>query len=559
MNKKTTPRNKTFLLKLKTLVRTVRIQVSGSKKAYLEPNSSTGTGSIATRAVTLRQKLPWTKRQQRKLRELSQKEWHAICHTFLDFPEILENKAAGAKLFLLVLLAQVEDLLMVSSTDAPTISTNAPIIQLGPVPACPEVLYSLLNTVQGPTTWQGGHWSIKRPWVLAAQKTSSFTSPSCFPIDYIGGYWKKKGGKNRRFWAPYVSCAFVISANVPDNVSREIINQSSLAYPILCGQSPKFASRPVISLEKCDFTSVDRERLNLFRTSADNESAYLMMVLFFRAFRKKFKKGKVTLNGSRYIPMHTNGRYTRPSSSPTELILALGMELLGHFLTFAVDEGWLLESDCDRYKAYYWSLALPASAPESSSRTQEGQWKDPETFWRFLCDHLEYVSLTGPDETRTLQTEAAVFKLSGKESYLVLPGDACLNAYRIWLDTSGIPSGEVKTLDVSGAQKALQAGIPFKKESNSVYWRYGFYPKNLVPGGQDNKIPCFGVRLRDLPPGVLDVLRKRLGNAVEQLLSSRNTATGMLGNEFGSTSSGVVSTDSCEKISEVNFDKNGGE
>ena len=86
MNKKTTPRNKTFLLKLKTLVRTVRIQVSGSKKAYLEPNSSTGTGSIATRAVTLRQKLPWTKRQQRKLRELSQKEWHAICHTFLDFP-----------------------------------------------------------------------------------------------------------------------------------------------------------------------------------------------------------------------------------------------------------------------------------------------------------------------------------------------------------------------------------------------------------------------------------------------------------------------------------------
>lgn len=32
MKKKTTPRNKTFLLKLKTLVRTVRIQVSGSKK-----------------------------------------------------------------------------------------------------------------------------------------------------------------------------------------------------------------------------------------------------------------------------------------------------------------------------------------------------------------------------------------------------------------------------------------------------------------------------------------------------------------------------------------------
>ena len=284
-----------------------------------------------------------------------------------------------------------------------------------------------------------------------------------------------------------------------------------------------------------------------------------MMVLFFRAFRKEFKKGKVTLNGSRYIPTHANGRYTRPSSSSTELILALGMELLGHFLTFAVDEGWLLESDCDRYQAYYWSLALPASAPESSSRTQEGQWKDPETFWRFLCDHLGYVSLTGPDETRTLQTEAAVFKLSGKESYLVLPGDACLNAYRIWLDTSGIPSGEVKTLDVSGAQKALQAGIPFKKESNSAYWRYGFYPKNLVPGGQDNKIPCFGVRLRDLPPSVLDVLRKRLGNAVEQLQSSRNTATGMLGNEFGSTSSGVVSTDSCEKISEVNFDKNGGE
>ena len=89
MNKKTTPRNKTFLLKLKTLVRTVRIQVSGSKKAYLEPNSSTGTGSIATRAVTLRQKLPWTKRQHRKLRELSQQDWHMICHTFLDFPEIL--------------------------------------------------------------------------------------------------------------------------------------------------------------------------------------------------------------------------------------------------------------------------------------------------------------------------------------------------------------------------------------------------------------------------------------------------------------------------------------
>ena len=99
----------------------------------------------------------------------------------------------------------------------------------------------------------------------------------------------------------------------------------------------------------------------------------------------------------------------------------------------------------------------------------------------------------------------------------------------------------------------------FQKLIYRVYWRYGFYPKNLVPGGQDNKIPCFGVRLRDLPPGVLDVLRKRLGNAVEQLLSSRNTATGMLGNEFGSTSSGVVSTDSCEKISEVNFDKNGGE
>lgn len=506
MSKNKKPATEHVEVRMKTFDRTATCELAGSKKGILAPNTTVG------RQPVKRVELGLTKKQCEKCYKKRKKAYrHAsdgqgkLLRTLLDFPAILKDTALGAQLFLLMLFVRVADFC----------ELKLPVIQLGPISTCPEALKLLLAVMQGPTQWRSKKWMLKRPWVMTALQASSFTSPSTLPIDYIGGYWTDSFGKKRRFWFPYVSCAFAASVNVPGRVLEEIIVHSPYAIPFLCGQKVRVGDRTLHQLDGTAMTCIDEERLGELR-NYKLKNLYWLVSGFFKGYRKKLRKklrkGKTVLAGDVYIPKKQDGCYTQTSADPWEQLMALSLDLLNQFLMYVADEGWLTQSECEEYLTYYWSLALPDSAPKSSTRSTEGQWKDPVTFGKFLHSHLENAVLAAPGEARTSQLEAAVATVSN-DLYLILPRDACLASYGKWLNANGMSCVELNNNKGNQVQKLLMdAGIPLKHEKDEHVWRYMFYASGQAPDGEKEKLPCLGLRYDQLSDDIKSILRTRLGD-----------------------------------------------
>lgn len=437
-----------------------------------------------------REKVP--KGQSKEWDDWSKEAVHALLH----FPEIFPTKEAPAHLLLLVLLAQVADLAL------PALPA-LPLIQLGSmVAAVPESIRLLLLAVQGPKLWGGRGWKLNRPWILKAEVPKMASVPSLNMFAYVGGHFNE--GKAEKFWLPYQNLAFAVSPGTPEQVWSTLLHHSPLSIPILCGQSGHFRNRTVFNFNNAELTYADTAMLENFQDLLG--PVFWAITQFFRWFRKKESRVRKWIKSAdAYLPVAQNGRFSQPSQDPCERTLALGLSVFESFLKYAVENGWINESDHESILQHFWSLTFPGSQPADESLTAPDAWKSPDCFWRFLAEYLERVQVASPDEKRSAETGAAVVRIKD-EYFLVVPN--ANTAYADWLSKNDIPGpAQSGKWEIKVFHALLDAGIPMRTEKERDQWRYDF---------SGAKKHCYGIALPHLHKPVLTVLRGKFGVTLDR-------------------------------------------
>lgn len=452
-----------------------------------------------------REKVP--KGQSKEWDDWSKEAVHALLH----FPEIFPTKEAPAHLLLLVLLAQVADLAL------PALPA-LPLIQLGSmVAAVPESIRLLLLAVQGPKLWGGRGWKLNRPWILKAEVPKMASVPSLNMFAYVGGHFNE--GKAEKFWLPYQNLAFAVSPGTPEQVWSTLLHHSPLSIPILCGQSGHFRNRTVFNFNNAELTYADTAMLENFQDLLG--PVFWAITQFFRWFRKKESRVRKWIKSAdAYLPVAQNGRFSQPSQDPCERTLALGLSVFESFLKYAVENGWINESDHESILQHFWSLTFPGSQPADESLTAPDAWKSPDCFWRFLAEYLEQVQVASPDEKRSAETGAAVVRIKD-EYFLVVPN--ANTAYADWLSKNDIPGpAQSGKWEIKVFHALLDAGIPMRTEKERDQWRYDF---------SGAKKHCYGIALPHLHKPVLTVLRGKFGVTLDRWIPNLSSDGSLEGGE----------------------------
>lgn len=452
-----------------------------------------------------REKVP--KGQSKEWDDWSKEAVHALLH----FPEIFPTKEAPAHLLLLVLLAQVADLAL------PALPA-LPLIQLGSmVAAVPESIRLLLLAVQGPKLWGGRGWKLNRPWILKAEVPKMASVPSLNMFAYVGGHFNE--GKAEKFWLPYQNLAFAVSPGTPEQVWSTLLHHSPLSIPILCGQSGHFRNRTVFNFNNAELTYADTAMLENFQDLLG--PVFGAITQFFRWFRKKESRVRKWIKSAdAYLPVAQNGRFSQPSQDPCERTLALGLSVFESFLKYAVENGWINESDHESILQHFWSLTFPGSQPADESLTAPDAWKSPDCFWRFLAEYLEQVQVASPDEKRSAETGAAVVRIKD-EYFLVVPN--ANTAYADWLSKNDIPGpAQSGKWEIKVFHALLDAGIPMRTEKERDQWRYDF---------SGAKKHCYGIALPHLHKPVLTVLRGKFGVTLDRWIPNLSSDGSLEGGE----------------------------
>lgn len=452
-----------------------------------------------------REKVP--KGQSKEWDDWSKEAVHALLH----FPEIFPTKEAPAHLLLLVLLAQVADLAL------PALPA-LPLIQLGSmVAAVPESIRLLLLAVQGPKLWGGRGWKLNRPWILKAEVPKMASVPSLNMFAYVGGHFNE--GKAEKFWLPYQNLAFAVSPGTPEQVWSTLLHHSPLSIPILCGQSGHFRNRTVFNFNNAELTYADTAMLENFQDLLG--PVFWAITQFFRWFRKKESRVRKWIKSAdAYLPVAQNGRFSQPSQDPCERTLALGLSVFESFLKYAVENGWINESDHESILQHFWSLTFPGSQPADESLTAPDAWKSPDCFWRFLAEYLERVQVASPDEKRSAETGAAVVRIKD-EYFLVVPN--ANTAYADWLSKNDIPGpAQSGKWEIKVFHALLDAGIPMRTEKERDQWRYDF---------SGAKKHCYGIALPHLHKPVLTVLRGKFGVTLDRWIPNLSSDGSLEGGE----------------------------
>ena len=452
-----------------------------------------------------REKVP--KGQSKEWDDWSKEAVHALLH----FPEIFPTKEAPAHLLLLVLLAQVADLAL------PALPA-LPLIQLGSmVAAVPESIRLLLLAVQGPKLWGGRGWKLNRPWILKAEVPKMASVPSLNMFAYVGGHFNE--GKAEKFWLPYQNLAFAVSPGTPEQVWSTLLHHSPLSIPILCGQSGHFRNRTVFNFNNAELTYADTAMLENFQDLLG--PVFWAITQFFRWFRKKESRVRKWIKSAdAYLPVAQNGRFSQPSQDPCERTLALGLSVFESFLKYAVENGWINESDHESILQHFWSLTFPGSQPADESLTAPDAWKSPDCFWRFLAEYLEQVQVASPDEKRSAETGAAVVRIKD-EYFLVVPN--ANTAYADWLSKNDIPGpAQSGKWEIKVFHALLDAGIPMRTEKERDQWRYAF---------SGVKEYCCGIALAHLHEPVLTVLRGKFGVTLDRWIPNLSSDGSLEGGE----------------------------
>lgn len=452
-----------------------------------------------------REKVP--KGQSKEWDDWSKEAVHALLH----FPEIFPTKEAPAHLLLLVLLAQVADLAL------PALPA-LPLIQLGSmVAAVPESIRLLLLAVQGPKLWGGRGWKLNRPWILKAEVPKMASVPSLNMFAYVGGHFNE--GKAEKFWLPYQNLAFAVSPGTPEQVWSTLLHHSPLSIPILCGQSGHFRNRTVFNFNNAELTYADTAMLENFQDLLG--PVFWAITQFFRWFKKKPRVRKEWIKSAdAYLPVAQNGRFSQPSQDPCERTLALGLSVFESFLKYAVENGWINESDHESILQHFWSLTFPGSQPADESLTAPDAWKSPDCFWRFLEEYLGQVLVAAPDEKRSAETGAAVVQI--KDEYLLVVPNAN-TAYADWLSKNDIPGpAQSGKWEIKVFHALLDAGIPMRTEKERDQWRYDF---------SGAKKHCYGIALPHLHEPVLTVLRVKFGAKLDRWVPNLSSDGSLEGGE----------------------------
>lgn len=452
-----------------------------------------------------REKVP--KGQSKEWDDWSKEAVHALLH----FPGIFPSEAAPTHLLLLVLLAQVADLAL------PALPA-LPLVQLGSmVAAVPESIRLLLLAVQGPKLWGGRSWKLNRPWILKAEVPKMASVPSLNMFAYVGGHFNE--GKAEKFWLPYQNLAFAVSPGTPEQVWSRLLHHSPLSIPILCGQSGHSRNRTVFNFNGTELTCVDTAVLE--NVQALLGPIFWVVTQFFRWFRKKESRVRKWIKSAdAYLPVAQNGRFSQPSQDPCERTLALGLSVFESFLKYAVENGWINESDHESILQHFWSLTFPGSQPADESLTAPDAWKSPDCFWRFLEEYLEQVLVASPDEKRSAETGAAVVRIKD-DYFLVVPN--ANTAYADWLSKNDIP-GPARSgkWEIKVFHALLDAGIPMRTEKERDQWRYDF---------SGAKKHCYGIALPHLHEPVLTVLRGKFGVTLDRWVPNLSSDGSLEGGE----------------------------
>ena len=190
------------------------------------------------------------------------------------------------------------------------------------------------------------------------------------------------------------------------------------------------------------------------------------------------------------------------------------------FLKYAVENGWINESDHESILQHFWSLTFPGSQPADESLTAPDAWKSPDCFWRFLEEYLEQVLVASPDEKRSAETGAAVVRIKD-DYFLVVPN--ANTAYADWLSKNDIPGpAQSGKWEIKVFHALLDAGIPMRTEKERDQWRYDF---------SGAKKHCYGIALPHLHKPVLTVLRGKFGVTLDRWIPNLSSDGSLEGGE----------------------------
>lgn len=424
-----------------------------------------------------------------------------------DFPSCVEDEKAAAVLFLLTLISQVAHLLV-------GVTTGLPLLQLSCKPtAVYRVIHTLLCAFQGPEWWDGDNWTLLRPWFLRPHLAAGNTMLSADILSYIGGKIKLKKKytcslKKHKFWVPYACGSLALMPELPVAVTKELLDLSPLALPIVFETPRCKTERPKLDLKCCSLELYDQVMLeDLKRLGPTFYIALSKFLRWFCAKRKRIKCWEAEI--SCFRPIVRSGRFQQVKTGDEVELLSAAMALFKWFLYFASEKkGWIPQEQAGECLLRYWRLVLPESAPHADNGQAASTsivYDAPEVFYRFFMDNYLPTyrrqiirAIKGGEETMGLIRE-----LNG-EMFFITPRESILKAYSEWLPDHSRIGLDCK----SGAtvQRCLKEnGVPLKGEKrNPATWRYAFRSNG-------EKIECFALPLAQLPESVQHVFDELFG------------------------------------------------
>lgn len=322
----------------------------------------------------------------------------------------------------------------------------------------------------------------------------------------MGGIFKSSKGNWREFYFPFIGSSALLMPGLPLTVSKQIINISPLAMPILINPMKLDSARPIIELESQMFDSYDVDGIRILNSSAQN--CHMLVVSFLSWFRKGTKNiWRWQESVDSFRPVTRCGRFSQPKTDDRTEFLCAALAFLKQFLRYTYKiEVWITQEDAEEILLWYWRTVLPESVPPDESSIQAGavklKYDTPETFYRFLTEYFmpvyrEQVRSASSDASETI----GLLHKIGKKLYFITPRMCFLELYARWLEDHDATVFDLFAHNGEAAvQRKLQdAGVPLKGESaNPATWRFKFY-------SEDDKVSCLALPLSQLPETVQNV------------------------------------------------------
>lgn len=439
--------------------------------------------------------------------DLKKVNHHKTLLTLCRFPELMEQSETAAKLMLLVFMSQTLHLMVESLPALPILILDCP------PQIANTIIGPLLNAIQGPQIWSGTGWYVQRPWIIRPQMSLGETTVSKLIMDYLGGNLRDWNGKKRSFYFPFIASSMVLMPGLPATVSKQIINLSPLAIPIVLEQWKASGARPILNLNDCPLNVYDTNGLEELEQSANH--CHMQIMTFLRWFCGKAKHIEHWKKDiERFRPVVRKGRFIQPKSDEQTEFMCAALSFFLQFLRYASEKAlWITKEEAQEILLRYWRWVLPDSATAEEVQSTNGQenslpicYHDSQVFYQFLTDCFlpTYQNQILIGAKGVSGTMAIIRKLDG-EDWFITPRKQFLKIYARWLSERRAPTFE----SGSGAevQRQLQeAGIPLRGESgNPVTWRYSFY------ADRKDKVDCLALPIESLPEWVKTVFGDLIG------------------------------------------------